>query len=499
MGPTYSQTLNGLPGLSNVEIASLADGTYAVSLIHNENYSGVSLVDVFAADGTNIASDTVAQAGQQLVQDQVIAALPDGGFVVSWVQAENQNNITPYAVYAQEYNAAGSAVTPVQMLGALAGTYTGPQIDAAPNGEYTVYWTSNGAQQSASSTEQGHAVAHNSSGTIVTPALDYTAPDGVRTVTMAGDTAQTVVANNLGNKIVSNDYQSTLVGGAGNDTLIAGHDGNTMTGGGGDDVFVYNSLPLNTSGVITDFNVGTDVLNLTGIFQSIGYTGTNPVADGYLSFVSDGQGDTIVEVSSHKPSDPGPVTVTTLDGVSPSSITTANYDFASDTGPIRSGATVKTSAATYTAPEGVGTIILTGNAPQTATGNNQGDNIVSNDYQSTLIGGTGNDALIAGHNSDTMTGGGGEDMFVFNYLPWNSNGVITDFNVNTDVLNLTGIFQSIGYRGTDPVGDGYLLFVPDGHDQLLVEVNPHKPGESSPIVVTMLENVMSVHQGDWII
>ncbi len=100
MGPTYSQTLNGLPGLSNVEIASLADGTYAVSLIHNENYSGVSLVDVFAVDGTNIASDTIAQAGQQLVQDQVIAALPDGGFVVSWVQAENQNNITPYAVYA---------------------------------------------------------------------------------------------------------------------------------------------------------------------------------------------------------------------------------------------------------------------------------------------------------------------------------------------------------------------------------------------------------------
>jgi hypothetical protein len=67
------------------------------------------------------------------------------------------------------------------------------------------------------------------------------------------------------------------------------------------------------------------VLDLTGIFNSIGYTGSNPVADGYLSFVSDGAGDTKIYVDPHNSS--APTLITMLDHVVPSSITTSDWVF----------------------------------------------------------------------------------------------------------------------------------------------------------------------------
>src|SRR5581483_9686927 len=98
--------------------------------------------------------------------------------------------------------------------------------------------------------------------------------------------------------------------------------------GGGSDTFVFKTMPWN-AGHITDFNTATDKLDLSGIFSSIGYTGSNPVADGYLSFQSDGAGDTQVIINTHQASNPWPVLITTLDHVSPSSITAADYGYGS--------------------------------------------------------------------------------------------------------------------------------------------------------------------------
>jgi hypothetical protein len=62
-----------------------------------------------------------------------------------------------------------------------------------------------------------------------------------------------------------------------------------LTGGGGADSFVFDYLPWN-AGHITDFNPASDVLDLRALFSAAGYTGANPVADGYLNFTSDGSG-----------------------------------------------------------------------------------------------------------------------------------------------------------------------------------------------------------------
>ena len=338
-------------------------------------------------------------------------------------------------------------------------------------------------------------------------AATYTVPTGVTNVILTGTSAQTITANNLGDTITSNDFGSTLIGGTGNDTFIAGHGADTMTGGAGSDTFVFNAVPWN-SGHITDFNPAADKLDLTGIFKTIGYTGTNPVADGYLSFVSDGTGNTLVYVNPHSASQSWPSLVTTLNGVSPSSITSADYIFGA-TGSTGTGGTggtggttgappVSTSATTYTAADGVTDVTLTGSAAQTVTANNLGDTIHSNDFGSTIIGGTGNDTLIAGHRGDHLTGGSGNDIFVFNALP--NAGHITDFNPATDILDLTGIFKTIGYTGTNPVADGYLSFTSDGAGDTQVFVNSHSASNPWPTLVTTLDHMSpgSILSSDYI-
>ena len=137
--------------------------------------------------------------------------------------------------------------------------------------------------------------------------------------TGGGMTGATLTANDTAGQ--------QLTGTPNNDTFFAGHNSVVMTGDGGADQFIFQFLPWN-AGSITDFNPADDVLNLKAIFQSIGYTGSNPVADGYLAFHADGQGDTQVIVNPQGPSTQIPITVTTLDHVDPSMIHSSDYLFA---------------------------------------------------------------------------------------------------------------------------------------------------------------------------
>jgi Ca2+-binding RTX toxin-like protein len=321
-----------------------------------------------------------------------------------------------------------------------------------------------------------------------------------------------VTANNLGDTITSNDHGSTVIGGSGNDVLIAGHSTDTLTGGGGDDFFVFHASPW-SAGQITDFTLGSDKLDLSAMLTAAGYTGTDPVADGWVTFSSDGQGDTQVLFNAHDPSNPWPALITTLDHVAPSGLATASAlgvapdsGSAGDTTDTGGGSTtttgsssVSTSATNYTVPDGITNVTLTGSSAQTVTANNAGDTITSNDSGSTIIGGSGADMFIAGHSADMLTGNGGSDSFVFNFLPWNA-GQIADFTPGTDVLNLKGIFSTIGYSGTNPVADGYLNFVSDGSGDTKVMVDPQGHSTMMPITVTTLDHVApsAIHSGDYL-
>jgi len=157
--------------------------------------------------------------------------------------------------------------------------------------------------------------------TVTSTAASYTLGASEENLMLSGSSAQTGIGNTLNNIIISNNYGSTLNGGAGNDILVAGRSWDVLTGGAGSDIFQFDNLPWNNAR-ITDFQVGSDMLDLRKLFTAANYHGTNPVADGYVSFQSDGAGGTKVFCDPDGPgtANPWPFLVTTIDNVQPSGL-----------------------------------------------------------------------------------------------------------------------------------------------------------------------------------
>ena len=134
------------------------------------------------------------------------------------------------------------------------------------------------------------------------------------------------------------------------------------------------------------------------------------------------------------------------------------------------------TAQTYTAPAVVNSITVSGSAPQTVTGNNNGDLFYSNNDSNHLIGGTGNDKFYVG-SGDTVTGGGGDDQYFFEAIP-TTGATITDFNAN-DTIDMSAIMNRIGYTNWDSVAAGYVKVADDGKGDAQVFVDPDGPSGSA--------------------
>jgi serralysin len=105
---------------------------------------------------------------------------------------------------------------------------------------------------------------------------------------LTGDSGNNVIDGRGGNDV--------LAGNEGNDTLIGGAGLDTMTGGADADTFVFHTrqgpfggFGLDDRDVITDFQVGVDVLEFTG-------NGINSLAE--LSFSKVGN-DTVISYGYH--------------------------------------------------------------------------------------------------------------------------------------------------------------------------------------------------------
>jgi 2',3'-cyclic-nucleotide 2'-phosphodiesterase (5'-nucleotidase family) len=78
--------------------------------------------------------------------------------------------------------------------------------------------------------------------------------------------------------------RNTLVGSAGDDTISGGLSADTLTGGAGGDTFVYASM-RDAGDTIVDFTPYADRIQLGGLLASLGYSGSDAVADGYVRVV----------------------------------------------------------------------------------------------------------------------------------------------------------------------------------------------------------------------
>ncbi|MGA0606690.1 Calx-beta domain-containing protein [Phenylobacterium sp. VNQ135] len=109
---------------------------------------------------------------------------------------------------------------------------------------------------------------------------------------------------------------------------------------------------------------------------------------------------------------------------------------------------------------------------------------------STVTGTSGADTINASQGSDVITGGAGADVFAWAKEPW-SPARITDFALGTDKLDFSKLFQASGYTGSDPVADGYIVFLDDGAGgtKVLFDRDGAATGQQWPNYVLQLEKV----------
>ena len=115
----------------------------------------------------------------------------------------------------------------------------------------------------------------------------------------ASDHDPVVVGLNLLKKLIGTAGRDVLLGTAGDDVITGGEGGDTLTGGAGRDVFLYQST-RDAGDTITDFSPGQDRIDLHGLLASIGYTGSDPVADSFVRLVA-GAGGVSLQVDTDGP------------------------------------------------------------------------------------------------------------------------------------------------------------------------------------------------------
>ncbi|HEY8617227.1 type I secretion C-terminal target domain-containing protein [Phenylobacterium sp.] len=296
--------------------------------------------------------------------------------------------------------------------------------------------------------------------------------------------------------LTSSKYGDVLVGGATADTLIAGQGPDVLTGGGGADIFVFKSTPW-SAGRITDFRAGTDKLDLSVFLKGSNYMGADPVRDGFIRFESNGAGGTkvIYDADGWKGGF-GPNHIVTLDGVSAGGLTASNAILSN----WKPGLVEAVGNWLDSGSSGLGTAV--GNVVNNLSGAFiRGKLLVSDSYGDKLTGGLGDDTLVAGQGPDVMTGGLGEDNFVFRTAPW-APGRITDFRPGTDNLDVSGLLDSVGYAGSNPLADGYLKLEADGRGgtNVLFDADGAGTGVQWSTVVVTLDGVLPTRLtgGDWI-
>ena len=78
--------------------------------------------------------------------------------------------------------------------------------------------------------------------------------------------------------------RDTIVGTNGDDTITGGSLADILTGGAGADMFIYTST-RDAGDTITDFTPYADTIKLNALLSSVGYSGNQAVAAGYVRFV----------------------------------------------------------------------------------------------------------------------------------------------------------------------------------------------------------------------
>ena len=118
---------------------------------------------------------------------------------------------------------------------------------------------------------------------------------------------------------------AVTTGTSGADTLVSSQaGGQTLTGAGGHDVFAFGAIPW-VGEHIADFTLGEDRLDLSALFSASGYTGSDPIADGYVRLLEDGSGTWVIyDTDGRGSGDAWGTSVVHLDGIAATGLNAGN-------------------------------------------------------------------------------------------------------------------------------------------------------------------------------
>jgi Ca2+-binding RTX toxin-like protein len=238
----------------------------------------------------------------------------------------------------------------------------------------------------------------------------------------SGSGKDKLTGNDAANRLDSGAGDDTLSGGGGNDLLIGGAGADVLTGGEGADTFRFAA---GDSGVgigrdtVTDFQKGSDKIELAGASSFIGSNAFTGTAGEVRSAASSGQ--TVVELDSNG------------DRIADLQILLSGdvqLDYSDFTG-VRAAATQ-------------GNDVLTGTDSADSIKALAGDDVLFGlAGADSLEGGSGDDVLVGGLGRDLLTGGTGSDVFRLETARDSLVGAgrdrILDFQSGVDKIDLSGL------------------------------------------------------------
>jgi Ca2+-binding RTX toxin-like protein len=342
-------------------------------------------------------------------------------------------------------------------------------------------------------------------------------------IVMGGDGGDRLEGRDGSDRVLGNQDSDTVSGGFGSDTLhggrdndvISGDSGNdllhgdfgndTLTGGAGSDWFGYRAL-ADGGDLITDFDTGRDRLDVKTLLNNLGYTGSDPLADGYLRVIARGD-HTVIAIDPDGTGDSGVQMLATLANVRASEVSAEIFAFSDDSGsPVpssfsgfgdsrgnaidgsRGDDTAIANRANNVIAGNEGDDVLLGLTGSDRVGGDSGDDWISGNQQNdvlagdegddtlyggrdsdTLVGGDGGDVLSGDNGSDTLIGGmgrdrlitgEGEDTIAYGTLDEGGDTAV-DFTPGDggDRVDVRSVLNEIGYRGIRAIADGYLALV----------------------------------------